>query len=134
MQQLLSKRIRHRSFFAYLLLVCSYVTASKISLIQVQGCEKRNPAQIHKPGPKIRSRNLNSCNLDRSGGVEEVARFKPRQIQLSRSYQGAVEETGAFLIDPPAIERCRAIYLQVSRGVEQLSSYLSAGVKLSVQL
>ena len=37
----------------------------------------------------------------------EVSSFKLRQIQLSRSYQGAVEETGAFSIDPPAIERCR---------------------------
>ena len=30
-----------------------------------------------------------------------------RQIQLSRSYRGAVEETGAFSIDPPVIERYR---------------------------
>ena len=119
MQQLLSERIMHRSPFAYVLLVFSYVTSSKISLIQVQGCEKRNPTQIHKPGPKIRSGNLNSRNLDRSGGVKEVSSFKPRQIQLSRNYRGAVKETGAFSIDPPAIERCRAICPQVS-------SYLSS--------
>ncbi|XP_030941599.1 fructose-1,6-bisphosphatase, cytosolic-like [Quercus lobata] len=36
----------------------------------------------------------------------EVSSFKPRQIQLSRSYRGAVEETEAFLIDPPTIEWC----------------------------
>ena len=118
MQQLLSERIRHRSPFAYVLLVFSYVMVSKISLIQVQGCEKRNPTQVHKLGPKIRSGNLNSHNLDRSRGVEEVSSFKPRQIQLSRSYQGAIEETRAFLIDPPAIKK--------------LSSYLSIGVELSV--
>ena len=116
MQQLLSKRIRHRSPFAYVILVFSSVTASKISLIQVQGCEKRNPTQIHKPGPKIRSGNLNSRNLDRSGGVQEVSSFKPRQIQLSRSYRGAVEETGAISIDPPGIERCR-------EAINQLSSF-----------
>ena len=40
--------------------------------------------------------------------------------EVSKSYRGAVEETGAFSIDPPAIE--------------QLSSYPSVGVKLSVQL
>ena len=57
--------------------------------------------------PKIRYKNLNSHNLDRSGGVEEVSNFKLRQIQLSRSYRGVVEETGAFSIDPTAIERCR---------------------------
>ena len=107
MQQLLSKRIRHRSHFAYVLLVFSYVMAFKISLIYVQGCEKRNPTQIHKLRLKIRSGNLNSHNLDRSGGVEEVSSFKLRQIQLSRSYRGAVEETEAFSIDLLAIERCR---------------------------
>ena len=37
----------------------------------------------------------------------EVWSFKLRQIQLSRSYWGAVEETWVFLIDPLAIERCR---------------------------
>ena len=36
-----------------------------------------------------------------------MSSFKLRQIQLSRSYRGAVEETEAFSIDPPAIERCR---------------------------
>ena len=107
MQQLLSERIRRRSPFAYVLHVFSYVTASKISLIQVQGCEKRNPTQIHKLGLKIRSGNLNSRNLNRLGGVEEVLCFKFRQIQLSRSYRGAIRETGAFSIDPPTIERCR---------------------------
>ena len=119
MQQFLSERIRHRSPFAYVLLVFSYVTASKISLIQVQGCEKINPTQIQKHGPKISSENLNSHNLNQSGGVKEVSSFKPRQIQLSRSYRGAVEETGAFSINPPAIERCQAICPQVS-------SYLSS--------
>ena len=88
MQQLISERIRLQSLFAYVLLIFSYVMASKISLIQVQDCEKRNPTQIHKPGPKIRTGNLNSRNLDRSGGVEELSSFKPQQIQLSRSYRG----------------------------------------------
>ena len=59
----------------------------------------------------------------------EVSSFKPWQIQLLRSYRGAVEETGAFSIDPPAIERCQAICLQLSRGVKQLSNYLSAAVE-----
>ena len=40
--------------------------------------------------------------------------------EVSKSYRGAVKETWAFSIDPPAIE--------------QVSSYLSAGVELSVQL
>ena len=115
MQQLLSERIRHRSPFAYVLLVFSYVTASKISLMQVQGCEKRNPTQIHKLSPKIRSENLNSRNLDRSGGVEEVSSFKPRQIQLSRSCRGdksfldrstSYREVLSYL--STAVERCRA--------------------------
>ena len=64
-QQLLSKRIRHRSPFAYVLLVFSYVLASKISLIYGQGCKKRNPTQIHKHEPKIRFGNLNFVILDR---------------------------------------------------------------------
>ena len=68
---------------------------------------KKNPTQIHKLKPKIRSENLNSRNLDRLGGVEEVSSFKLQQIQLSRSYRGAVKETRAFLIDPQGIERCR---------------------------
>ena len=37
---------------------------------------------------------------------QEVSSFKLRQIQLLRSYQGAVKETRALSIDPPAIERC----------------------------
>ena len=37
----------------------------------------------------------------------EVSSFKLRQIQISRSYRRAIEETGAFSIDPPTIERCR---------------------------
>ena len=57
----------------------------------------------------------------------EVLSFKLWQIQLLRSYRGVVEETEAFLIDPPAIERCRAICPQVS-------SFPSAGVELSIQL
>ena len=36
-----------------------------------------------------------------------MSSFKLRQIQLSRSYRGAVEETEAFSIDLLAIERCR---------------------------
>ena len=55
-------------------------------------------------GFKIKSRNLNSHNLDWLGGVEKMSRFKLRQIQLSRCYRGAVEETRAFSIDPPAIK------------------------------
>ena len=37
----------------------------------------------------------------------EMLSFKLRQIQLLRSYQGAVEETRDFSIDPLAIERCQ---------------------------
>ena len=73
MQQLLSKRIRHRSPFSYVLLVFSSVTASKISLIYVQGCEKRNPTQTHNHRPKIRSEKLNFIKLGREG-VEQVSR------------------------------------------------------------
>ena len=84
-QQLLSKRIRHRLPFAYVLLVFSYMTASKISLIYVQGCEKRNPTQIHKHGPKIRSENLNSRNLDRYLDRQYMSSLiKPRQIAICR--------------------------------------------------
>ena len=36
----------------------------------------------------------------------EMSSFKLRQIQLLRSYRGVVEETRAFSIDPPTIERC----------------------------
>ena len=36
-----------------------------------------------------------------------MSSFKLRQIQLSRSYRGAVEETRAFSIDPLAVEKCR---------------------------
>ena len=44
---------------------------------------------------------------------------KCRALNLDKySYRKAVEETEAFSIDPPAIERCRAICPQLSRGVE----------------
>ena len=72
MQQLLSERIRLRSPFAYVLFVFSSVTAFKISVIQVQGYEKRNPTQIHKHGPKIIFENLNSRNLDRQLSVKQL--------------------------------------------------------------
>ena len=135
MQQLLSERTRHRSPFAYVLLVFPYVMASKISLIQVQGCEKRNPTQIRKLGLKIRFGNLNSCNLDQLGGVEEVSSFKFRQIQLSRSYQGAIKETGAFSIDPPTIERCRNCdNNQLKSSIDSLAvESCQVAIKLSVR-
>ena len=86
MQQFLFERIRHRSPFAYVLLVFSYVTTSKISLIYVQGYEKRNPTQIHKHGPKIRSENLNSRNLDRYLNKQNMlSLIKPRQIAICRA-------------------------------------------------
>ena len=99
MQQLLSKRISHQSLFACVLLVFSYVTASKISLIYVQDCEKRNPTQIHKHGQKIRFGNLNfvilNRYLDKQLFVEPVARsiqrcrggVKPICCELSRAIE-----------------------------------------------
>ena len=53
----------------------------------------------------------------------EVSSFKPRQIQISRSYRGAVEETGAFSIDPPTIERCRAICPALMNSFSSLVSW-----------
>ena len=50
---------------------------------------------------------VTSTDSSYRAGVEQVLRFKLQQIQLSRSYRGVVEETGAFSIDPTAIERCR---------------------------
>ena len=64
----------------------------------------------------------------------EVSSFKPRQIQLSRSYREAIEETWAFSIDPPSYRKVSSFNLDRSRDVEQLSSYLFAGVELSVEL
>ena len=53
----------------------------------------------------------------------EVSSFKLWQIQLSRSYQGAVEEIGAFSIDPPAIERCRDCYNnQLKSSIDSLAA------------
>ena len=120
MQQLLSKRIRHQSLFAYVLLVFSYVMASKISLIQVQGCKKRNLTQIQKPSPKIKSQNSDFRNLDR----QQVS-SRCRALNLDRySQREAIEETEAFSIDPPAIESCRAICLQVSSYLSSFSEQL----------
>ena len=81
MQWLFLERIRHRSPFTYVLLVFSYVTASKISFIYVQGCEKRNPSYTCQHGPKIRFEILNSRNLDRSYLSSLI---KPRQIAICR--------------------------------------------------
>ena len=41
------------------------LTTFKICLIYVLGCEKRNPKQIQKPGPKFRSGKLKIVVLDR---------------------------------------------------------------------
>ena len=38
--------------------------AFKIKLIYVQGCEKRNPKQVHQYGPNFRSRNFDIVILD----------------------------------------------------------------------
>ena len=102
MQQLLSERIRHRSHFAYVLIVFSYVTASEISLIYIyiyiQSCKKRNPTQIHKHEPKIKYENLNFCNLDRYLDRQYLSSLiKPRQITIC---QAAIELS---------VRRCRAI-------------------------
>ena len=102
MQQLLLERIRHRSPFTCVLLVFSYVMASKISLIYVQSCEKRKPTQIHKHGPKIKSRNLNFVILNR---------YLDRQLSVEPVAQ--------------SIERCRGgvepIYRELSRAIKELS-------------
>ena len=45
--------------------VASPLTALKIIFIYVQGCENRNPTQIHMDMCEIRSRNLNFVILDR---------------------------------------------------------------------
>ena len=95
MQQLLLERIRHRSPFAYVLIVFSYVTASKISLIQIQGCEKINSTQIHKPSPKIRSRNLNPVTSIDPPAIERCRDCNNNQLRSS--------------IDSLAVERCRVV-------------------------
>ena len=132
MQWLLSERIRHRLPFAYVLLVFSYVIASKISLIYVQGCEKRNPTQIHKLWPKIRSGNLNSVtsidwevlrrcralNLNRYCYREAIKELSRRQ-ELSQSIHQVSRGVELFVCRCRKVSsKCRAIYLQVS-------SYLS---------
>ena len=102
---------KHRSPFAYVLLVFSYVTASKISFIYIQGCEKRNPTQIHKHGPKIRSENLNSRNLDRYLDRQYLSSLiKSRQIAICRA---AVELS---------VRRCQAICLALVNSFSSLVS------------
>ena len=58
--------------------------------------------------------------------VTSIDREVSRRCQaLNRdrySYQEAIEETGAFLIDPPTIERCRAICLAL---MNSFSSHIS---------
>ena len=136
MQQLLSERIRNQSPFAYVLLIFFYVTASKISLIQVQGCEKRNLTQIQKPGPKIRSENSDFRNLDRQQvlsrcrglnfnrysylvGVKKVSRGQKlsRSIdKLSRSYRDCDKNQLKSSTDSQLSRRCRAtVKLSVRR-------------------
>ena len=140
MQQLLSERIRHRSPFAYVLLVFSYVTASKISLIQVQGCEKRNPTQMQQPGLKIIFENSDFHNLDRYLDRQYLSSLiKPRQIARCR---GGVEKIlrGQELSRSihQLLRRCQdcnkkhlksSIDSQLSRGVDKLSSYLSSFIE-----
>ena len=81
MQQLLLERIKHRSPFACVLLVFSCVMTFKISLIYVQGCEKRNHIQIYKHGPKIRSENSNFVILDRQY-LSSSCRDLDRQLSI----------------------------------------------------
>ena len=119
MQQLLSERIRQQSPFAYVLLVFSYVIASKISLIYVQGCEKRNPTQIHKHGPKIIYGNLDfvilNRYLNRQLSVEPIARLiercrggvEPIGCELLRAIKEVSREQKVSQSIDLAIERCR---------------------------
>ena len=48
------------------------VMTLKISLIYIQGCEKRNPKQIHKIEPNFRSENSNIVILDRSSCYQAI--------------------------------------------------------------
>ena len=63
-----------------------------------------------------------------------MSSFKLRQIQLLRSYRGAIEETGAFSIDPPAVERCQDYdNNQLKSSVDSLAVERSrAAVELSI--
>ena len=62
MQQLLTKRIRHQVTFC----MCSpCIIAFKISLIYVQGCEKRSPTYTCQLRPKIKFGNSDFVDLDR---------------------------------------------------------------------
>ena len=76
---------------------------------------RKEVPKTHSRIPRKLDQNSEILKPRQIAGVEQVLSFKLRQIQLSRSYRGAVEEIGAFSIDPPAIE--------------QLSSYLSIGVE-----
>ena len=95
MQKLLAEKIRHQVNFCMCfprILAQCHVTAFKISLIYVQGCEKRNPTQIHKHGPKIRYENfdfvilnrqylLSSCrDLDRQLSVRNLSSFNEQHF------------------------------------------------------
>ena len=139
MHQLLSKKIRHRSPFACVLLEFFYVTAFKISLIYVQSCEKINPTQIHKHRPKIRFKKLIFVILDRyldrqlsveiccelSRGVEKllslsIASYREllrgqkvaRQIDLAiERYRDCDKKKLKSSINSLAVKRCRAIEL-----------------------
>ena len=61
---------------------------------------------------------------------QEVSR-RCQALNLDKySYREAVEETWAFSIDPPSYRKVSSFNLDRSRDVEQLSSYLFAGVEL----
>ena len=99
MQQLLSERIRHLVTFSCALLVFSYVMAFKISLIYVQGCEKRNSTHTCQHVTKIRFENSDFVILDRyiyqaaiETSIDSIVKklSRPRQVvsveQLSGTY------------------------------------------------
>ena len=70
--------------FACVLLVFSYVKAFKISLIYVEGCEKRKPKHILTDWMKINFEKLSFINLNRYPSIELTVEplasvtFKPR--------------------------------------------------------
>ena len=98
-QQLLLEKIRHRSPFAHVFLVFSYVTASKISLLYISRVvRKKKPTHACQHGPKIISKNLNSRNLNR---------------YLNRQYLSSLIKSRQIAICLATVElsvrRCRAI-------------------------
>ena len=94
MQQLLSERIRHQVTFC----LCSfYMMTFKISLIYVQGCEKRNPTHTCQHESKIRFGNSDFIDLDRISFCQAFF-IKSQQILLLLSFCRALMNNFSSLV------------------------------------